>query len=277
MESPSPFAYNDFRRFLSDWHAALQERDPDFSKSEVSRRLGLPRTRSYFTDVLAGKRVTGTFVDRFVQVLALDREETRYFRVLVKFNQAETPEERELAFDQLVALNRTPRHKLDARQYAYYKSWWNGAIRALLGTERYGEEPERIAKDLTPAITPGEARASLELLLDLGLVAHHADGILRPTEQNLATPEGSREELVRQLQIQQLELAQRSLLVPPDPDRRIFTNTISVSHEGWDMILQRLERFREEVRSIVHRDPEPAGRVAQITMTLLPLSRKVTP
>jgi len=277
MDIPSPFAYNDYRRFLSDWHAALQDRDPDFSKSEVSRRLGLPRTRSYFTDVLAGKRVTGTFVERFVQVLGLDREETRYFRLLVKFNQAESPEERELAFDQLVALNRTPRHGLDPRQYAYYKSWWNGAIRALLATERYGNEPDRIAKDLTPSITPGEAKGALELLLDLGLVAEHAGGILRPTEQNLATPEGSRDELVRQLQIQQLELAQRSLLVPPDPDRRIFTNTISVSHDGWEMILLRLERFREEVRSIVHRDPEPAARVAQITMTLLPLSRKVAP
>lgn len=277
METPSPFAYNDFRRFLADWHAARQAIDPAFSKSEVSRQLGLPRTRSYFTDVLSGKRLTGTFVDRFVLVLGLDREEARYFRVLVKFNQAETPEERELAFDQLVALNRTPRHALDPRQYAYYKSWWNGAIRALLATERYGNDPERLAKDLVPSITPGEARASLELLLELGLIREDKDGILRPTEQNLATPEGSRDELVRQLQIQQLELAQRSLLAPPDPERRIFTNTVSVSQDGWDMILQRLERFREEVRSIVHRDPEPPIRVAQVTLTLLPLSKKATP
>ena len=277
MEIPSPFAYNDFRRFLTDWHATRQAMDPTFSKSEVSRQLGLPRTRSYFTDVLSGKRLTGTFVDRFVMSLGLDREEARYFRVLVKFNQAETPEERELAFDQLVALNRTPRHALDLRQYAYYKSWWNGAIRALLATERYGNDPERVGKDLVPSITPGEARSSLELLLDLGLIQEGDDGILRPTERNLATPEGSRDELVRQLQIQQLELAQRSLLAPPDPERKVFTNTVSVSQDAWDMILQRLERFREEVRSIVHRDPEPPVRVAQVTLTLLPLSKKASP
>lgn len=277
MENPSPFAYNDFRRYLADWQAAQQERDPDFSKSEVSRRLGLPRTRSFFTDILGGKRLSGTFLERFITVLGLDRDETRYFRVLVRFNQAETPEDRELSFDQLVALNRTPRHSLDMRQYLYYRHWWNGAIRALLATRDYGDEPERIAKDLTPAITTGEAKASLDLLSELGLIKKDPDGFHKPTEANLATPEGSREELVRQLQIQQLELAQRSLLAPPDSDRRIFTNTISVSAAGWEMILNRIERFREEVRSIVHRDPDPAHRVAQITMTLLPLSRKATP
>jgi len=277
MDIPSPFAYNDFRRFLADWQAAQQERDPDFSKSEVSRRLGLPRTRSYFTDVLSGKRVTGTFLDRFVGVLGLDREEVRYFRVLVRFNQAETPEERELSFDQLVALNRTPHHALDKRQYLYYRNWWNGAIRALLATGDYGDDPERIAKNLTPAITPGEAKASLQLLSELRLIHRDTEGFHKPTERNLATPEGSREELVRQLQIQQLELAQRSLLGPPESDRRTFTNTISVSAQGWEMILQRLERFRDEVRSIVHRDADPPERVAQITMTLLPLSRKASP
>lgn len=277
MDIPSPFAYNDFRRYLADWQTAQQERDPDFSKSEVSRRLGLPRTRSYFTDVLAGKRVTGTFLDRFVSCLALDREEARFFRVLVRFNQAETPEERELAFDQLIAMNRTPKHSLDMDQYLYYRHWWNGAIRALLAVGSYGDEPSRIAHDLTPAITVGEAKASLELLQGLGLVQKDAHGHLKPTERNLATPEGSKEELVRQLQIQQLELAQRSLLGPSNPDRHVFTNTISVSRSGWDMILQRLDRFRDEVRSIVHKDPDPLDRVAQITLTLLPVSRKVSP
>ena len=278
MELPSPYDYNDFRRYLTDWHCARQAADPEFSKSEVSRQLGLPRTRSYFTDILAGKRISGTFLDRFILVLSLDKDEARYFRVLVRFNQAQTPEDRELSFDQLVALNKTPRHGLEQQHYLYYRHWWNGAIRALLEISDYhGDEPGRIAKDLTPPITTGEAKASLELLLKLGLVAKNAKGFLKPTTRNLATPESSRDELVRQLQIQQLELAQCSLLMPPSPDRRTFSNTISVSDSSWEMILQRIERFREELRSIVHRDPDPANRVAQFTLSFIPLSRKATP
>ena len=278
MELPSPYDYNDFRRYLADWHAARQAADPEFSKSEVSRQLGLPRTRSYFTDILAGKRLSGTFLDRFILVLGLDKDEARYFRVLVRFNQSETPEDRELSFDQLVALNKTPRQGLDQKHYLYYHHWWNGAIRALLEVSDYGQDDAgKLAKDLTPPITPGEAKASLELLQELGLVAKNGKGLLKPTTRNLATPEGSRDELVRQLQIQQLELAQRSLLMPPSDDRRTFTNTVSVSESGWDMILQRIERFREELRSIVHRDPDPANRVAQFTLSFIPLSRKTSP
>lgn len=277
MDTPSPYAYNDFRRYLADWHSTRQARDPEFSKSEVSRQLGLPRTRSYFTDVLGGKRVSGTFLDRFVLVLGLNKDEARYFRVLVRFNQSETPEDRELAFDQLVALNKTPRHNLDLQHYLYYRYWWHGAIRALLGIQDYGDEPERIGKDLTPAITPGEAKAALDLLTELGLIERNTHGFLKPTTRHLATPEASRDELVRQLQIQQLELAQRSLLSAPSPDRRTFTNTLSVSETGWEMILNRIERFREEIRSIVHRDPDPAHRVAQFTLSFIPLSRKSAP
>ncbi|MEN9308192.1 MAG: hypothetical protein RL173_2124 [Fibrobacterota bacterium] len=278
MELPSPYDYNDFRRYLTDWHCARQAADPEFSKSEVSRQLGLPRTRSYFTDILAGKRISGTFLDRFILVLSLDKDEARYFRVLVRFNQAQTPEDRELSFDQLVALNKTPRHGLELQHYLYYRHWWNGAIRALLEISDYqGDEPGVIAKDLTPPITPGEAKASLELLLELGLIAKNAKGFLKPTTRNLATPESSRNELVRQLQIQQLELAQCSLLMPPSPDRRTFSNTISVSDSSWEMILQRIERFREELRSIVHRDPDTPNRVAQFTLSFIPLTRKATP
>lgn len=278
MEQPTPYDYNDYRRYLADWHTARQAADPEFSKSEVSRQLGLPRTRSYFTDILAGKRITGTFLDRFILLLGLDKDEARYFRVLVRFNQAESPEDRELSFDQLVALNKTPRQSLEQKHYLYYRSWWNGAIRALLEITDYrDDEPGRLAKDLTPAITPGEAKASIELLLELGLVAKNSEGFLKPTARNLATPESSRDELVRQLQIQQLELAQRSLLLPPSVDRRTFSNTISVSDAGWEMILQRIERFREELRSIVHRDPDSPNRVAQFTLSFIPLTRKATP
>lgn len=277
MDAPDLYSYNDFRKYLADWQAHRQSLDPDFSKSEVSRQLGLPRTRSFFTDVLAGRKVSGAFVDRFLEILALDREETRYFRTLVRFNQAETPEDRELAFDQLVGMTRVRRTELEQASYDYYRHWWNGAIRALLATGDFTEDPAPIARRLRPAVTPGQVRDSVALLLRTGLVERDASGFLRPVERHLATPERSRDELVKQLQIQQLGVVQTSLMAGDDADRRVFTNTVSISESGAALLLERADNFRRAVATIVQQDPDPLDRVLQITLSLVPVARKASP
>jgi uncharacterized protein (TIGR02147 family) len=86
---------------LSDWQAARQAADPGFHKSSISKRLGLPHTRSYFTDVLGGKKVTAVFLDRFLKLLDLPKNEARYFRALVQYDQATSIAEREEALDLL--------------------------------------------------------------------------------------------------------------------------------------------------------------------------------
>lgn len=78
MDEPSVYSYNDFRKYLEAWQEWAQSKNPEFSKSEVSRRLGLPRTRRFFTDVLAGRKISATFVERFLALLQLERDETRY-------------------------------------------------------------------------------------------------------------------------------------------------------------------------------------------------------
>jgi uncharacterized protein (TIGR02147 family) len=274
MEPISLYSYNDFRKYLADWQAQAQARDPDFSKSEVSRRLGLPRTRSYFTDVLAGRKVGSSFVDRFIDLLGLDRDESKYFRTLVRFNQAETPEDREIAFDALVGMSRVHRTELDPKAWAYYRHWWNGAIRALFGAGDYTDDPAPIVKILQPALTPGQVKESVTLLLELGLVERDKKGFLRQTTKMLATPEQSRDEMVKQLQIQQMELVQTSLLAGNDPARRVFTNTVAISAEGEALVLERVDMFRRAVRAIVQQDPAPQDRVLQVALSLIPLTKR---
>jgi len=116
------FDYNDFRKYLADYQEARQTSEKSFSKSECSRLLGLPNTRSFFNDVIAGKKVSLLFIERFVKVLKLSKDEAQFFRVLVLFNQADQADQRELYFDQLVSLNRTPKRILDKAIFSYYKT-----------------------------------------------------------------------------------------------------------------------------------------------------------
>src|SRR5512133_1498806 len=86
---PTIFSYTDFRKFLHDYQIARYEIDNGYSKSSLCMRMGLLNSRSYFNDVLNGKKVTPDFIERFLRVLDLDSDESKYFRVMVKFNQAE--------------------------------------------------------------------------------------------------------------------------------------------------------------------------------------------
>lgn len=278
MDTNMVYAYSDFRAYLSDWYEAEKVRRGKFTKADVSRALGLPNTRNYFSAVLGGKELSETFLERLVALLALPRDEAKYFRTLVRFQQAATPEEREETLERLVALNRSPRRVLEPDRMEYFKHWWHGAIRALLDTGEFGDEPERIAKALVPSVTPGQARESLDLLAKLGLIARRGRGPWKPTDQAVSTPDNLRDELVVGLQMEQIDLVRKSLLRRKAPRRMVATNIVSVSADGFRHLLERMEKTRSELRSIVHKDSLPAERVCQVVLALVPLTEeKVSP
>jgi uncharacterized protein (TIGR02147 family) len=270
---PSIFEFNDFRKFLAEYHQAKHAVDASFSMATVSKLLGLPNTRSYFADVLHGKRVTPAFVERFVRVFELTVEEARFFRVLIKFNQAESAEERELYFDQLISLNKTPKRILSKKSFIYYKNWYNCVIRALLQIIDFTNDYKLLSRKVLPPITVKQAQESIALLLDLGLIAKNEHGFYKPTETSIAAPDFVRDELILQHQLATLENAKRTIIQRNANAYIIATNTISISDTGYKRLAKKIDRFRSEIRSLVHKDESPAERVYQFDIVLYPNSK----
>lgn len=272
MSIPDIYGYVDFRAWLSAWQKARQAQDPTFTKTRVSHLLGLPRTRGYFTDVVSGKKVSDTFLERFCEILDLSRNEERYFRCLVRFEQADTPEEKELALEQLRSLGRADGLELPVSSWSYYRHWRHGAIRALLATRNLttGTLPQAAAR-MHASITPGQALESLQLLRELGLVVQAEDGHWEPAEATIASPAWARDEIFRLLQAQQLDLARTALTRHGDGRRAIATNMVSVSDDALERLRASIDRFRNEVRSIVRHDDLPARHVVLLANVLLPL------
>jgi len=270
---PLIYEYNNFRKYLSDYQKTRQESDPAFSHAAFSKLLGLPNTRSYFSDVINGKKVTNSFIERFIKAIDLSKDEAQFYRVLVLFNQAGSPEERELYFDQLISLNKTPKRILDKHVYTYYKSWYNSVIRALLHIYDFKDDYQGLAKKVSPEITVKQAKESIAILTKLKLIEKRSDGFFKPTEQSIATPDFVKDELIRQYQLSCLEIARLSLLKSPITPQAISTNVISVSKEGYKRIEKKLIKFRSEIRSIVHKDQKPAEQVYQLDMLLFQNSK----
>jgi uncharacterized protein (TIGR02147 family) len=270
---PNIFGYNDFRKYLADFQQARQVDDHHFSKSEFSRLLQLPNTRSYLNDILNGKKVTTTFIERFITVLELDKDEAKYFRVLVSFNQAETPDERELYFEQLIALNKTPKKILDPKLFVYYKYWYNSVIRALLDIMDFSDDYAALSKKVFPTITVSEAKSSITLLKDLGLIAKNDKGFYKPTDKSITTPDFIRDELVKSYQLNCLDMAKTAMMKGNVKPFSVNTNMISISQNGYKRLEKQIIKFRSEVRSLVHKDEEPAENVFLLNITLIPTSK----
>jgi uncharacterized protein (TIGR02147 family) len=267
------FEYNDFRRYLADYQRARQAIEKGFSKSECSRLLGLPNTRSYFNDVISGKKVSLLFIERFVKVLDLSRDEAQFFRVLINFNQADQADQRELLFDQLVSMNRTPKKILDNAVFSYYKNWYNSSIRALLNIFDFSDDFSGLAKKVFPPITPKHAKQAISVLQNLKLIGKNAEGFFKPLDKSISTPEFVRNELIKQYQISCLKIAINAIIKNTALPQVISTNVISVSEPGYKRIEKKIERFRSEIRSIVHKDDHPAQKVYQLDILLFPNSK----
>jgi uncharacterized protein (TIGR02147 family) len=270
---PSVYEYNNFRKYLSDFQSARQANDHGFSKSSLSRILGLPNTRSFFTDVLKGKKVSSAFIERFVRVLELTKDEAQFFRVLVMFNQAESAEERELYFDQLISLNKTPKRIIEKNIYAYYKNWYNSVIRALLHIYDFSDNYAELAKKVFPEISVRQTKEAIVLMEKLGLIAKNPIGFYKPTQRSITTENYVKDELIKQYQLSSLEMAKQSLVKSTSMPQTISTNVISVSDGAYKRIEKKIEKFRSEIRSLVHKDEKPATRVYQMDIALFPNSK----
>jgi uncharacterized protein (TIGR02147 family) len=245
---PSIFNYSDFRRFLGDAYESRRKSDRGFTKAHICRAIGLPNSRSYFKDVLNGKFVSDIKIPLFIKLFKLKPDEAHYFLALVKFNQCENPDEKELLLEQLITLNRTPQKIIPEKAYAYYKDWRNSVLKAILEVVDWNGNYSDLAKKALPAITATQARKSIKLLAELGLIRKNGHGFYKPVDKIVSTGAFARDAVIRQFQLQFLEVARSVLAKNRKRPERVITKTISISAEGYRTIEKHIEKFNSEIR-----------------------------
>jgi uncharacterized protein (TIGR02147 family) len=270
---PNVFHYCNFRKYLSDYQKARKQSERNFTRSEFTRRLSLPNTRSYFIDVLKGKKVTETFIHRFASVIGLKGAALKYFKAMIFFNQAKNLEEREFYFHRLIELNRTPQYVINESAFSYYRSWYHSVIRALLATVDFRGDVRSIVSRIIPPITEKQARDSVALQKKLGFLKEDSQGFLRPAEVSITAPEFTRHELIRLYQLQLLKQAEILLSADIPQPCLCATNIIHISEKGLARIEKRISKFRSEIRALAHKDPDPPSKVYNLGILFIPHSK----
>jgi uncharacterized protein (TIGR02147 family) len=272
------FEYLDYREFLKDYYNAKKEANPAFSLRVFSDKIGF-KAKDFISRVMNGdKNLSSQSIPKVASGLRLGKHETEFFIALVKFNQAETTEERNAAFNEMQAVLKVVRfaekqHLLGHTQYMVYSDWRHLTIRSLIGMFGFDGDYETLAKRVHPRITAEEAKKSVKLLEDCLLIKKDKGGNYTLTENAITTGDRTSRLALRGYHQQCLKLAADSIDRDLPGTRHISGLTLGISQEGYERIVERINAFRKEIALIAEED-ESSDKVFQLQFALFPVGGK---
>jgi uncharacterized protein (TIGR02147 family) len=269
---PDIFTYLDYRAWLRAYYEAAKEEMPVFSFRYFSRKAGYS-SPNFLKLVMEGKRnLTEDSVARFTRALQLNPAEARFFEALVEFNQAQSAEEKNAAFERVTASRRFRNaRRVEQGFFQYLSTWYYPTIRELAGRPDFREDPAWIAAQLLPPIKPAQAAEAMELLLDLGLLVRDDAGRIVRGDPSLTTGHEVHALAVGNYHRQMLQRAADAIELVPPAARDISALTVCISAELVPEFKRRIHTFREALLNLGDQDPDPR-RVYQLNIQLFPLT-----
>jgi len=266
------FRYLDYRAYLAAFYRAKKKRG--FSYRAFSRMAGLGAP-NYLQLVINGKRNLGPeMAARFAATCGLTGDAAEYFQQLVEFNQAGSLQERNRCYARLLAFGRYRRgHRLEVAHAAYHSTWYLPAVRELVASERFVEDPAWIAHTLWPRIKPSEARQALDTLLEMGLLERDPHGRLRQRDAVVSTGPQTLGMHITNYHAEMMRRAAAAMELVPAAERDISALTFCVGPEGLARLKRRIQAFRRELIEMVEAETD-RHQIVQLNLQLFPLSRE---
>ncbi|OWV03019.1 TIGR02147 family protein [Fibrobacter sp. UWH9] len=262
------YQFTHFRKYLEEYQAARAQQEPGFTRTEICNLLGMEKSRSYFADVLRGKKVSPRMVTKFIEVLGLEKKEARYFETMVQVDQAKNDTIRKAAMEELLRQHPNPQHIINTDAYEYYNHWYHSALFAILDAMDVGDDMAPVQKRIFPKVPLGKLSDSLELLQRLGLARKNEEGFWKPTRESISSGPYNNAELIKQYQLQCFELSKQALITPPKSPTVMSTMTFSISSEAYKDLEAAVQEFKAKARRIIGEDKAKADSVYQLNLHL---------
>ena len=270
---PSIFEYLDFRRFLRDFYTEKKRKNPRYSYQVWAHAAGF-RSKSYFPELISGKKnIADDAIDTVARSIGLDGKSVAYFEALVAFNQSKTHEQKIRTWAKLTEFNRRSNARLLVRdQHDFYRHWYHHTIRELVVMHDIGNDWERLASLVVPAIKPSQAKASVKLLLRLGLIRKKGKRF-ELVDTVITSGDEVRSVAVTEFHLQNLDVAKKAITDCPSEARDVSSIVVALSPHGFVTIKEEIQRFRKKLLSIVDSD-NAQDRVYHINFQLFPTSKE---
>jgi uncharacterized protein (TIGR02147 family) len=271
-QSESVFSFLDYRAYLRQAFDARKNENTNFSYRYLAGKVGL--NAGFLLRVLKGERnLSLKHAMKIAEVFRLKKKELEYLELLILFNQAENPREKQLYQKKLLAFPKTKVKKVETSQFEFYEKWYYTAIREVLNFHPFRGDFEKLAEMVEPAIKPADAKTAIELLLKVGFLRKGPNGGYALDSQFIGTGPAIPAAVIHKYQLATMELAMSSLARFAKEERDVSTVSLSLSAAGLEAVKERTREFRKSLMEIADGDTD-ADRAYQLNVQLFPVSRQ---
>lgn len=254
-------AYPNFREFLNEELARRCQSNPRYSLRAFARSLQLQS--SYLSKILRGeRRATPKLVRRVSPHLKFTPELTEFYEIQSKRKPSN------------YIAPQTKFQLLTADMFAAVSNWYHFAIMELTLLEGFRDDARWIASQLNiPIELVGPA---MDRLKRLNLI-EEVDGTVRCTGNfsNAVDPRViTRAQQIMQKELLSLAISAMDRFAPEERDQSSLT--MAAPAALLPEIKSRIKAFRRELGSFVEKSDIKADRVYHFTVSLYPVSNKVT-
>jgi uncharacterized protein (TIGR02147 family) len=268
------FEYSDYHLFLHDYLLDARSQGVLLTYEELGRRVGFT-SKGFVTQIIQGKcNIPKDKIRKFGQALRLTKKEQGYFELLVRFDQAKTHRAKNESFQKLVSRFKSRIRHMGPDKYDFYSAWHYSAIRSLLAYYPFTGDYKKLARLLTPEITPGQAKKAIKLLERLSLIVKKEDGYYHLTDRILSTGDSVGSVAIVNFQQATMDLAKESLERFPKERRDSSTLTLGLSEEGYRAAIEKIAALRKGLLDIARFDRK-IDRVIQVNLHAFPLTKIV--
>lgn len=269
------FTYTDYRKYLKDYFEYKKKSCSFFSHRYLCNKLGL-KSSNFILLVIKGMRnISDDICSKLIDVFQLKDNEAEYFKYLVSFNHAKNNIDKNNYWKKMISLR--PKSKngyVDEAKFKCYDQWYNLAIREIITTMGSNVDYQKLAKLIYPRINAKEAKDSVNLLLELGMIKRNKDNCFEKCDTIIETDPKVNSLAVFNYHKKMASLAEENLVNTKREERNFSSCTLDVSEDGYKMIIEMINEFRERLMEVCTLD-DKLDRVYQLNFQLFPITTKI--
>lgn len=169
------FEYLDYRAYLKDAYEERKAESSFYSYRMMAESFGLFPS-NIFRILHSEAHLPARCHSRALEFLGLSGRAAEYYLLLMTYARERSVRERNLILEKALTLRDVARRPLESQELEYFSKWWTAVLRALLETTGGRAVPSELAKLVIPPVQESDVKASLELLVELGLVKRASSG-----------------------------------------------------------------------------------------------------
>ena len=275
---PDIYHYIDYRAFLRDYFAEQKAATPSFSHPFFTRKAGI-KSIGFVLHVMKGERnLTKSVALGIARAMGLTPAQTEYFEDIVSFDQAKKQSDKEYYLERIAVKRKSVKAKpLNERQYEFYSEWYHSVLRELVTMVDKNSDPVKLAKLIVPPITPKQAKDSLMLQKELGILKKGKKGRYRQDRQFVSAGGPVRNTALIKFQKEMLEHAKSAWDRFKTGEMTMHTVTLCMSEELVERIRQEIREFKERLLEIVGSEKKKPERAFHLNLNLFPVTKSMRP